>query len=170
MLIEVLQIPPEGLDVDLPEEAVELGASAEVWEGPATVRATMHIARSGRGLLISGEMAGEVALICSRCLEHYPFRTEDRLDFYCEMMGAGKTKREVELSRDDLDVTYLEEGRIDTDQLLRESVLLNLPVQPLCREDCRGLCPHCGANLNREACGCDWPPTDPRFEALRKLR
>ncbi len=169
MLIEVLQIPPDGLDVDLPEGELELGSSAEVWEGAATVRASMHIARSGRGLLIHGEMAGRVALICSRCLERFPFHAEDRLDLYCETAGPGKTKHEVELGPDDLDVTYLDEGRIDTDQLLRESVLLNLPVQPLCREDCKGLCPQCGANLNREACGCDRPPTDPRLQGLRKL-
>jgi len=169
MLINVLQIPPEGMDVDLPEEDLELGTSAEVWEGAAAVRAKMCIARSGRGILISGEMAGQVALVCSRCLERFPFRTEDRLDLYCETAGPGQTKHEVELSHDDLDVTYLEEGRIDTDQILRESVLLNLPVQPLCREDCRGLCPRCGANLNHEACGCDRPPSDPRLQALRKL-
>jgi uncharacterized protein len=170
MLIDVLQIPPEGLDVDLPEGELDLGTSAALWEGPATVRATMHISRSGRGLLISGAMAGQIALVCSRCLERFPFRAEDRLDLYCETAGPGHSKQDVELGRDDLDVMYLEEGRIDTDQLLRESVLLNLPVQPLCREDCRGLCPRCGANLNHEACGCAPPSGDPRLHVLRTLR
>ncbi|MBI4536765.1 MAG: DUF177 domain-containing protein [candidate division NC10 bacterium] len=170
MLIDVLQIPPEGVDVDLPEEELDIGSSAQVWEGAATVRATMHIGRSGRGLLISGEMVGQIALLCSRCLERFPFRSEERLALYCETAGTGQSKQEIELSPDDLDVTYLEEGRIDTDRLLRESVLLSLPVQPLCREDCRGLCPRCGANLNHEACSCAPPQGDLRFQALRKLR
>jgi uncharacterized protein len=67
-------------------------------------------------------------------------------------------------------VTYLEEGRINTDHLLRENVLLSLPVQPLCREDCRGLCPQCGANLNLRLCGCQAPRVEPRMQILRKLR
>jgi uncharacterized protein len=71
---------------------------------------------------------------------------------------------------DELDVTYLEEGRINTDHLLRENVLLGLPVQPVCREDCRGLCSRCGANLNLGSCGCQEPHLDPRFTILRKLR
>jgi len=169
MLIDVSQIPPDGLDLDLPEENLELGASDEVWEGPALVRARMHIGRSGRGLLISGEMAGGISLVCSRCLEQFPFRAEERLDFYCETVGRGNTKQEQALSPDDLDVTYLEEGRIDTDRLLRESFLLTLPVQPLCREECRGLCQRCGANLNEGPCGCGSPPGDPRFQVLRQL-
>lgn len=162
MLIDVSQIPPEGLDLDLPEGELDLGVSAEVWDGPAAVRATMHIGRSGRGILISGEMAGGVALICGRCLERFPFTAAERLDLYCETAGRGQAKQDKELGPDDLDVTYLEEGRIDTDRLLRESFLLTLPVQPLCRETCRGLCPRCGANLNQEACGCGAPPGDPR--------
>jgi uncharacterized protein len=73
------------------------------------------------------------------------------------------------LAPDELDVTYLEDDQINTDQLLRENLLLSLPLQPLCRDDCRGLCPRCGANLNQEPCGCERPPADPRMDALRKL-
>ncbi len=59
---------------------------------------------------------------------------------------------------------------MDLSPLIREQVLLALPTRPLCQEDCRGLCPHCGINLNRSACGCRVETVDPRLEALRSLK
>jgi uncharacterized protein len=170
MLIEVSQIPPEGLDVALPAEEVDLGDSAGLWAGPASVQAELRLERSGRGVVIGGTFVGDVALICSRCLESFRFQAQDRFDLYCAL-GLQASPGEVrELAVDELDVTYLEEGRINTDHLLRENVLLNLPVQPLCREDCRGLCPQCGANLNLRLCSCEAPRMEPRMQILRKLR
>ncbi len=169
MLIEVSQIPPDGLDIVLPEEVLDLGAPADTWDGPATVRADLHVGRSGRGLLISGSFSGGVALVCSRCLEPFHFQAEDRFHLYCETAAQAPPEEEHELTDDELDVTYLKEGRIYTDDLLRENILLSLPVQPLCHEDCRGLCPLCGANLNQAACDCTEARVDPRLQALRKL-
>jgi uncharacterized protein len=169
MLIEVSRIPPEGLDVAVPEEPLDLGDSAGLWEGPATARADLRIDRSGRGLVIGGTFVGGLALVCSRCLEPFRYQAQDRFDLYCEVALPGPVEDERALSPDELDVTYLEDGRINTDHLLRENLLLNLPVQPLCRADCRGLCPQCGANLNQGACGCEISRTDPRLQALRKL-
>jgi uncharacterized protein len=171
MLIEVSQIPPEGLDVVLPPGELDLGNPAELWEGPASVSASMHLGRSGRGLVIGGTVEGNVLLICSRCLERFGFHTADRFDLYCEAGPATPSGGDQRaLDDDELDVTYLEEGRINTDHLLRENILLSLPVQPLCREDCRGLCPQCGANLNLGSCGCQAPVGDPRLHVLRKVR
>ncbi len=169
MLIEISQIPPEGLDITLSEETLDLGEPADTWEGPATVEAILHLGRSGRGVLITGTFRAGVPLQCSRCLEPFRFQVEDRCDLYCEAGADRSPDEEHELTDDELDVTYLEEGRINTDHLLRENILLSLPVQPLCHEDCRGLCPHCGADLNQGACACTETRTDPRLQALRKL-
>lgn len=169
MLIEVSQIPPEGLEIALPEEMLDLGEPADTWDGPATVQAELHLGRSGHGVLVTGSFSGDVPLVCSRCLEPFQFQVEDRFDLYCEPGAASPPEEEHELTDDELDVTYLEEGRINTDHLLRESILLSLPVQPLCHEDCRGLCPRCGANLNQGACTCTETRVDPRLQVLRKL-
>ena len=169
MLIEVSQIPPEGLDVALAKETLDLGEPADTWGGPAIVQAELHVGRSGRGVLISGSFNGDIPLVCSRCLEPFQSRIGDRFDLYCEAGAGGLPEQERELADDELDVTYLEEGRIDTDHLLRENILLSLPVQPLCHEDCRGLCSRCGANLNQGACTCTETRVDPRLQALRKL-
>ena len=169
MLIEIARIPADGLDVALPAAELELGDSAGVWEGPALVRADLHLGRSGRGLVIGGTFTGEITLFCSRCLEPFPYHADDRFDVYCELSLPTSPGEEHKLSEDDLDVTYLEEGRINTDHLLRENLLLTLPVQPFCREDCRGLCPQCGVNWNLGSCQCAAPPADPRLSVLRKL-
>lgn len=169
MLIDLSQIPPEGLDVALPDEDLDLGASDGTWEGPARVHAEMHVARSGRDFVITGSFAGGVELVCGRCLERFRFQAEDRFDLYTPLTASGQIEDERELTEDELDVTCVEEGRINTDQLLRESVLLTLPVQPLCHEACRGLCPRCGANLNQAPCGCAEAGGDPRLQVLRKL-
>lgn len=169
MLIEVSQIPQDGLDVSLPEAPLDLGGGDGIWAGPAAVEAELHLDRSGRGVLISGSFSGGVALICSRCLERFAFQAQDRFQVYCAAAAQGSLEQEHELSDDELDVTYLEEGRINTEELLRENILLSLPVQPLCHEDCRGLCPRCGANLNQGECGCTEACLDPRLQVLRKL-
>jgi uncharacterized protein len=169
MLIDVSQIPPDGLDVALPEAALDLGAPSDTWSGSASVRAELHLARSGRGLLISGSFAGGLLLVCSRCLESFPFQAQDRFQVYCEAGPGSQHEEERELTDVELDVTYLEQGRLNTDQLLRENILLSLPVQPVCHEDCRGLCPRCGANLNQVACGCTEDRVDPRLQVLRNL-
>ncbi len=169
MLIDVSQIPADGLDVALPEEVLDLGVPADTCAGPARIGAELHVGRSGRGLLISGAFRSAVSLICSRCLEPFEFRADDHFHLYCETAAQGPPEEEHGLADDELDVTYLEQGRINTDHLLRENALLSLPVQPLCREDCRGLCARCGANLNQGACNCAEARVDPRLQALRKL-
>jgi uncharacterized protein len=169
MLIEISKIPPEGIDVALPQAPLDLGKPSEVWTGPATVEATLRLDRSGRGVVVSGAFRGGIQLVCSRCLEPFPFAAEEPFHLYFETARPGRPEEEQELTDDELDVTYVEEGRINTDDLLRENVLLGLPVQPLCREGCRGLCGHCGTNLNEGSCDCQESRPDPRLEVLRKL-
>jgi DUF177 domain-containing protein len=169
MLIEISKIPPEGLDVAVPEAPLDLGEPSDVWAGPATVGAAVRFDRSGRGVVVSGTFQGGIQLVCSRCLEPFPFTTKESFRLYFETARPGRPEEEFELTDDELDVTFVEEGRIDTDSLLRENVLLSLPLQPLCREDCRGLCQYCGTNLNLGGCPCQEPRRDPRLEPLRKL-
>ena len=76
--------------------------------------------------------------------------------------------REVE--EDDLSTSFYEDETIDLGQLIREQFYLSLPMKPLCRPDCRGLCPDCGTDLNAGACGCVERTVDPRWAALAALK
>jgi len=82
-----------------------------------------------------------------------------------EVVGDG----EGEVTEDDLDTSVYRDDQIDVNEVLREQFYLVLPMKPLCREDCAGLCPQCGTNLNGGACGCEPPVEDPRLAPLRKL-
>ena len=76
---------------------------------------------------------------------------------------------EQEIGDDDLATAYYREGMLDLVELMREQFVLALPMKPLCAEDCRGLCPECGTNLNKGQCGCTPRWEDPRLAALKSL-
>ena len=65
--------------------------------------------------------------------------------------------------------SYLQGYNLDVDQFVRSELLLNLPMKVLCREDCRGICNRCGANLNYETCGCDRSSPDPRMSVIQDI-
>ena len=81
-----------------------------------------------------------------------------------------ESQEELELSADDLDFAYYEEDTIDLDVLVFEQVLLQIPIKPLCKDDCKGLCPHCGINLNVASCGCKSEDFDERLAVLKKFK
>ena len=79
-------------------------------------------------------------------------------------------RRQLKALGNMLDYGFLEGDSVDVSVLVQEQLLLSVPVQPLCREDCQGICQRCGADLNREACRCAESEVDPRFAALKKLK
>lgn len=109
---------------------------------------------------LEGSVEGEALLQCSRCLDQfcYPFVAAFK-DKYCES-GHCATDEEPIKSGDCMDL----------DETVRETVLLALPMRPLCREDCQGLCPHCGKALNDGPCGCRPDDFDPRWSKMAALR
>ena len=82
--------------------------------------------------------------------------------------NVGEGERPVE--EDDLGVSFYHDDRIDLADVIREQFYLALPMKPLCRADCKGLCPTCGSNRNRETCSCRPAWVDPRLEKLKELR
>ena len=123
-----------------------------------SVRTPVHLAfdlfKDGSQFHLVGRVEGVLTLTCGRCLEEMtppvdlPF---DLLYFpHKDNVGEG----EVEVEDDDLTVAYYRDDEIDLGQLVVEQFLLALPMKPLCRESCRGLCPECGTNLNTATCSC----------------
>jgi uncharacterized protein len=116
-----------------------------------------------------GRVQTTLELRCSRCLEPFAWLVDAAFDlrFHPKEQNAGEGEREIE--EDDLSTSFYENQTIDLGQMMREQFYLSLPMKPLCRPDCRGLCPSCGTNLNREACDCRPGWHDPRLEALGTL-
>ena len=125
--------------------------------------------RSGADLFFEGQLAGEVSGNCARCLEAYPFTVKQSFVFVLKP-ATPEEGSEPELSQEDLSLSYYAGDEIDLSPLIREELIFALPTRPLCRDDCSGLCPHCGINRNLGPCACrdDW--ADPRLEPLRALK
>ena len=125
--------------------------------------------RTQRGILVQGEIATEADLTCSRCLE--PFRYPVSLKIEEEYLPTIDilTGERLAVPEEPGTFTIDERHVIDLSEAIRQYALLAVPMKPLCREDCAGLCPTCGQNLNRGACGCPCQETDPRWAKLQKL-
>lgn len=108
-------------------------------------------------------------LRCVRCLGPAESTRRGTIELLVLIGPEEEAEEERELSDDDLGVLRLAEPLLDTHPLLSEHLQLNIPMRPLCREDCAGLCVRCGADLNVGPCGCP-SLTDPRWEALAALR
>jgi uncharacterized protein len=90
--------------------------------------------------------------------------------YYRPVNGHGKPEEEVRLKRGDTEIGFFEGRGLFLADVLAEQVLLTIPMKVICRSDCRGLCPHCGANLNHEECRCESHAADPRLAPLARLR
>lgn len=141
-------------------------------EGAHRLRADLEITRTERTIHLEGRLALDLQLSCARCLEPFSFVEERtvRAVLLLEPPAEGDGEEEQELAPEELDESYLDGEVIDLPELLREQVLLALPAKPLCSEACKGLCPRCGADLNREACTCGPEPADPRMAVLQGLK
>jgi DUF177 domain-containing protein len=117
-----------------------------------------------------GGVQTTLELMCSRCLDPFtlPIDASFDLRYHPHVLNNGEGEREVE--EDDLTTAFYENDEIDLAQLIREQIYLALPMKPLCSEACLGLCPVCGANLNKVSCSCSGRWQDPRLAALKQLK
>jgi uncharacterized protein len=127
---------------------------------------------------LKGHVRATLALTCGRCAEPFelPVDTEIDLTYVPQPqaqpsghVSAKAVDPEIELSAEDLTTAYYRDHVLDFAEMLREQFYLALPMRPLCREDCKGLCPHCGTNLNIATCDCDVRWQDPRLAGLQSL-
>ena len=136
----------------------------------APVELSMDVSKAGGdAFLVTGEVKTRLELACSRCLEPFeiPVHAAFELRYVPHAENTGEGEREI--AEDDLITAFYREGMLDIDDLLREQFQLALPMKPLCSDACRGLCPQCGANLNRTECGCSPAWEDPRLAPLKNL-
>jgi uncharacterized protein len=133
------------------------------------VQAEVLLKRVGLDIEVSGRLDFELQVECSRCLE--PQSVPFQKDFYAIYRDVTwrETKEEVELGGEDLLVSYYSEDILNLQDIIREQILLSIPIQFFCKTDCAGLCPQCGQNLNIKKCSCKADKIDPRLAVLGKL-
>ena len=138
--------------------------------GPVALEATAT--KDKAKVRIAGHATTMLELACSRCLEGYRVPVDAEFDLMflpaADAPGAGEAD-EVELADEDINTAFYRDGVIDLGELMHEQFYLTLPMKPLCREDCKGMCPVCGANWNETSCACNNRWEDPRLAGLKAL-
>lgn len=154
----------EGLILD----ASELDPEHLLSLSPVECDGSASFADPGVDLAIA--MTYRQELQCDRCLESLTLPVEDRLELLVLQGPSEAVAEELELEEEELGVLKVDVEGFDTDPLVAEQVILNVPMKPLCRPDCPGLCPSCGSPMAEDRCGCAERSSDPRWRALEAVR
>jgi len=170
MLLDLSQMREARARIERAIEPSQFPAAGdEAYRVEAPVDLAFDLFKDGRQFHLVGGLQTTLGLSCSRCLEEYtqPVGADFDLLYVPHVENTGEGEREIE--DDDLTTAYYRDEQIDLGQLVREQLYLALPMKPLCREQCRGLCPECGTNLNTGDCACAREWADPRLAALKSL-
>ncbi len=167
MKIDLKRTPEDfSQKLNLKESAEVLGLKVEdvTFEDPIQVE--LSVTKSQDQLICRGKVKASAKMECSRCLVKYDQKLSSDLDFVVDLTGnsaEGRSESEGYFLVDPASTFF------EIDQLVREAIILCLPLKPLCSEDCKGLCPICGTDLNKSQCGCVEEKTDPRWDQLKGL-
>lgn len=153
-VLELAHLAQGSSTVRLEAAPTDIGLAAEGW--PGRVYADLRFERSGERITVRGEVRGVTRLECFRCLRDFELLLEVPFSVFAEQTARSTRRDEIELERDDY-MMFHDGRRLDLREQVREALLLELPIAPHCREDCQGLCPRCGANLNDGLCACGIP-------------
>lgn len=170
MFIDMNEIRGEGLVFEEEMRIPPLRGIADelILVDQAHVRGTAT--RGERGAELRGSLRGVLKLPCSRCNE--TFRTSFDVEFFLVLVATGERKDEEQPEEGDEDEARFDApgGRADLVDIISEQIYLQIPLKPICAEDCKGLCSVCGANRNSTECGCIADRMDPRLLPLLGLR
>ena len=155
--------------VDLGQEATQVGTLAT--SGQAEV---LHEHRGPKEIVadirLRGQFAGRFEVPCARCVEPVEIPLAAEFDLIFRPVAADCEATERSITAPETEIGYYQKDSLLLEDVLREQMLLSLPVRTLCKPDCKGLCPRCGENRNIQSCSCEEGPSDPRWEALAGLR
>jgi uncharacterized protein len=118
---------------------------------------------------IVGRIKTTIELMCSRCLEPFAVPVDAAFDLLYLPAAEAPDGEEVEVEEEDINAAFYRDGVIDLGEMIHEQLYLGLPMKPLCREDCKGICPICGTNRNTTTCSCEVRWEDPRLAGLKAL-
>jgi uncharacterized protein len=162
MKILISEIPDEGLDIEN-DEYVE----SDIIRSP--VRINLRVEKVGTEVMISGSLAAETDLQCSRCLNNFHNVLTVPVNVVYHPVDELREEEHHEVAADELDMDFYTGDELDIQTLINEQIVLALPMKPLCSDTCKGICPQCGKDLNVEPCDCSRHAIDSRLEVLKKF-
>ncbi len=177
MKIRLMEIPEEGLEIRALADAdpwllgVVKGAFKEDYQKGSPVSLEIQLIKTCDNVSVTGSAIIDLNPLCARCLETFRHRMNVPLHIdLAPLKEAGIVEGdEIELETDDLNFAFYKGEEIDLGEIIREMLVLDVPLRYLCKESCKGLCPQCGQNLNLGTCACVRPHGDPRLTVLKKF-
>jgi len=163
-------------DEQIAPGVIDLGGEAtQVAPLAASGRATLIPEHDGRGgvlndIRVVGKLATNLEIPCARCLDAVPYKMDRTFELLFRPQSVNTGPDEAEMQDKDAEIAFYQGNGVELEDILREQVLLAVPIKTVCRDACKGLCPQCGKNLNTGECQCEPAFGDPRWDALKNLR
>jgi uncharacterized protein len=171
--IKVGSIPEEGLDLEFFKDGDWLRQVLPEEERPVfplhRVDVCLSVKKVGKTVSLEVKAETVVDLECCRCLDGFTFPIKAEFQ-YILSPAEEQFEEEVELTSEDLLSGYYKNDVIELAPVIFEQILLQIPIKPVCSDSCKGLCPHCGVNLNEEACQCQVNAVDFRLAVLKNFK
>jgi uncharacterized protein len=167
LTLDTITDEPLRFDFELPFSLEALDRDVLVSIEPARIGG--EVSRVEGGYSLGARLAWRGSLECSRCLAPYDFVHDERFSLLLYPRTPVDSP-ELLLAREDLDASFYDDPVVPVAPIVEERIQMAIPMKPLCREDCRGLCPQCGADLNVSECSCVFEEIDPRWRALQLLK
>lgn len=171
MQIKVQDIPEEGRLLSYEEDPIDWGLSGKGLPLAGPIRVLLKLTKHSQDeVYIRGSFSTTINSECGRCLKEFsePLQADFHIN-YVPLSTLPPEGEEQELLRDELDLHFYKGEYIEMDEVIEGQLLLAMPMRPLCRPDCLGLCPHCGQDRNLKPCACAEQATDPRFSELKNF-
>jgi uncharacterized protein len=166
-----LELKPVSFDLAFQPEEMELAGRKWRSSEPGTIEGVAEAgSRTLEEIEVRGRLRAGYASECDRCLEPAVVRLDQEFHLLYRPEEMAPGSEEVELEEEEAELGFYGDEGVDLFGIVREIILLNLPMHALCRKDCLGLCPVCGTNRNQIACGCEVERPDDRWAALKGLR
>jgi len=166
MKVDLRLIKQDGSRFRFSELAGDLELAMEGFEFPEPIDVDLLASKSGDEVIVQGRVNATVEMECSRCLESFEMEVDPKIQFVIQLLDTSQPQYSED---DDFIILPRTTGEYEISDRVREAILLELPLKPLCSEDCRGLCPMCGVNLNETDCECTPDKTDERWDSLKQL-
>ena len=178
MKIRIQDLEVRKLEFEVKFQPGEIDFGSEVRQvGPLQTDGHAELIREHHGgnesiddIRLVGKLDGRVEVSCARCLEPVEIPISRSFDLLYRPLESERGSDEVAINEAETEIGFYSGDSMDLEDSLREQILLAVPIKTLCRYDCKGLCPTCGANRNEELCSCDQSKPDLRWAALGDLK
>jgi uncharacterized protein len=174
--IHELEISPIDFEEQFGPGVIDLGADFEQ-KSPLRTAGRAQLVEENHGkhakikdIRLAGRLETKLETACARCLDPVLVEVDHAFDLLYRPQGTDAGREELSVTSAEAEVSYYRGEGLLLDDAVREQVLLAVPLRVLCRENCKGLCPQCGKNLNLEQCSCAELQEDPRWTALKEIR